>query len=47
MESITIKDVIQSASGRNKDGFTKSAVGLFFEKVDGEALLPSQFSTKK
>ena len=36
MESITIKDVIQSASGRNKDGFTKSAVGLFFEKVDGE-----------
>lgn len=33
---ITIKDIITAASGKDEQGFNKSAIGLFFEKIDTE-----------
>lgn len=33
---ITIKDIVMAASGKDEKGFNKSAVGLFFEKIDVE-----------
>ncbi|MCI9547053.1 MAG: hypothetical protein HFH60_10270 [Lachnospiraceae bacterium] len=33
---ITIKDIITAASGKDEQGFNKSAIGLFYEKIDTE-----------